>query len=76
METEYIALAICAKEATWMETFIAELNVSELVPKTCELRRDNRAAIDFSKNHVEKEHTKYIDIVYHPVREKLDKGSL
>jgi len=38
MEAEYAALATCAKEATWMETFIAELNMSELFSKTCELR--------------------------------------
>jgi len=75
METEYAALATCAKEATGMETFIAELNVSELFSKTCKLRCDNWAAIDFSRNRIEKGHTKHIDIAYHLVREKLDKGT-
>jgi len=59
-----------------METFITELNASELFSNICELRCDNQAAIDFSKNRVKKRHTKHIDIAYHLVHEKLDEGTI
>lgn len=37
---------------------------------------DNRAAIDFSKNRIEKNRTRHIDISYHIAREKIDDGLL
>ncbi|KMQ83358.1 retrovirus-related pol polyprotein [Lasius niger] len=76
MEAEYVALSAGVKEAMWIQMFIAELDMSNLFPQSCELRCDNRAAIDFSKNHGEKGHTKHIDIAHHLVREKLDEGTV
>lgn len=72
MEAEYIALAIGIKEAIAIEIFIIELGLSDLPSQECELWCDNRAAIDFSKNRIEKGRTKYSD-AYHIVWEKLDK---
>lgn len=76
MEAEYVALSTGVKEAIWIQMFITELGMSELLPQTSELRCDNRAAIDFSKNCVKKGHTKHIDIAHHFVREKLDEKTI
>lgn len=76
MEAEYVALSLGVREAMWIQMFIAELNMSDLFPQSCELRCDNRAAMDFSKNRIEKGQTKHIDIAHHLVREKLDEGSI
>ncbi|KAL6417190.1 hypothetical protein ACFW04_014619 [Cataglyphis niger] len=37
---------------------------------------NNRAAIDFAKNRIERNKTKHIDIAFHNVREKIDNGTI
>lgn len=72
MEADYVALSAAVKEVMWIQMFNAELNMSNLFPSNYELQCDNQAAIDFSKNHIEKRHTKHIDTAHHIVRKKLD----
>ena len=76
MEAEYAALSTGVKEAMWIQMFITELDMVNIFPKKHELRCDNRAAIDFSKNCIEKGHTKHIDIAHHLVREKVNDGTV
>lgn len=53
--------------------FISELNLCNYITGY-QVFCDNRAAIDFSKNRVEKNRTRHIDISYHIVREKVEDG--
>lgn len=73
MEAEYIALSSGIKEVIWLNMFISELNLCNYITGY-QVFCDNRAAIDFSKNRVEKNRTKHIDISYHIVREKVEDG--
>ncbi|KAK2577746.1 hypothetical protein KPH14_012773, partial [Odynerus spinipes] len=74
MEAEYVSLANGTKEILWLSMFFKELDLTKFVPGTIKMNCDNRAAIDFSKNRVEKSRTKHIDVAYHLVRENLEKG--
>ncbi|XP_046145611.1 secreted RxLR effector protein 161-like [Osmia bicornis bicornis] len=75
MEAEYISLSRGVKEAIWVSMLLDELQLSEfIIPGGIEIYSDNRAAIDYSKNRVEKAKTKHIDIAYHIVREKVEEG--
>lgn len=76
MEAAFVALSTDVKEAMWIQMFITELDMSELFPQKYGLRCDNRVAIDFSKNYIEKGHTKHIDIAHHLVREKINNGTI
>lgn len=73
MEAEYIALSSGVKEIVWLNMFLTELNLSDCVAGY-QMFCDNRAAIDFSKNRVERNRTRHIDISYHVVREKVEEG--
>jgi len=74
MEAEYIALSNTAKEANWIQMFIKELQLEKWINLPYELFCDNRAALDFAKNRIERSRTKHIDIAFHNVREKIDNG--
>ncbi|CAK9800967.1 Retrovirus-related Pol polyprotein from transposon RE2 [Anthophora plagiata] len=51
-----------------------EAEYVSLANDSLQINCDNRAAIDFAKNRMEKNRTKHIDIAYHIVRENLEKG--
>ncbi|CAK9816510.1 Retrovirus-related Pol polyprotein from transposon TNT 1-94 [Anthophora quadrimaculata] len=74
MEAEYVSLANGVKEAMWLNMFMSELGLTDYVSDSLQINCDNRAAIDFAKNRMEKNRTKHIDIAYHIVRENLEKG--
>lgn len=76
MEAEYVALSNAVKEASWLKMFIEELELDQWISIPYKLFCDNRAAIDFAKNRIEKNKTKHIDIAFHNVREKIDNGTL
>lgn len=76
MEAEYVALSNAAKEASWLRMFIKELELQQWFCTPYELFCDNRAAIDFARNRIERSKTKHFDIVFHNVRERIDDGTL
>ena len=73
-EAEYIALADAAKEATWLGRLIEELGVQNVYPIT--LYCDNQGAIALTHNPENHQRTKYIDIRYHFIREKVEDGTI
>lgn len=75
MEAEYVALSNSAKEAR-IKMFIKELELDQWINTPYTLFCDNRAAIDFAKNRIERNKTKHVDIAFHNVREKIDNGTL
>lgn len=77
MEAKYVALARGAKEAIWVRMILKELDLFDfLVSGSIEMYCDNRAAIDYSKNRMENNKTKHIDIAYHIVREMVEEGEI
>lgn len=57
MEAEYVALSNAMKEVSWLKMFIKELELDKWISTPYEMFCDNRAAIDFAKNRIERSET-------------------
>ncbi|KAF8783500.1 Retrovirus-related Pol polyprotein like [Argiope bruennichi] len=72
MEAEFIALTESVKCIIWYSRILKELNLIDFeIP---EVYCDNQAAIHFSKNNVENNKTKHIDIKYKFVQKLLSEN--
>lgn len=67
-----MSMAAVTSEVLWLTSFLAELNV--IVYDPIKLLFDSMSAIYISKNLVLHERTKYIEIDYYFIREKLALG--
>jgi hypothetical protein len=66
MEAEYIALSIAAKHFLWLKTALNDLRFPEI---PIALLYNNHSAIDLTENYRISEHSTYIKIHHHNVRE-------
>jgi hypothetical protein len=64
VESEYMALSECMKEALWIRQFLAEL-LQELVNNVVTIYSDNQGSIALSKNPEYHSRTKHIDMRHH-----------
>ncbi|UYV75740.1 hypothetical protein LAZ67_13001182 [Cordylochernes scorpioides] len=76
MESEYIALAQTTKEILWIAQILENLKCLTNASRPITIFCDNRAAIEFSKNNIENNRLKHIDIRYHYIREKVNSGDI
>ncbi|UYV78679.1 hypothetical protein LAZ67_16002366, partial [Cordylochernes scorpioides] len=76
MESEYIALAQTTKEILWIAQILENLKCLTNASRPITIFCDNRAAIEFSKNNIENNRSKHIDIRYHYIREKVNSGDI
>lgn len=72
-EAEYIALALGAKEAVWLKSFLGEIGMEQ---NSITVYVDNQSAIKLAHNPEYHKRTKHIDIRYHFVREVCDSGKV
>lgn len=73
-EAEYRALALASCEMMWLVALLKDLCITQLVVPV--LFSDSTAAIYIATNPVFHEWTKHIELDFHTVREKLDRGLL
>lgn len=73
-EAEYRALALASCEMMWLVALLKDLCITQLVVPV--LFSDSTAAIYIATNPVFHERTKHIELDFHTVREKLDRGLL
>lgn len=76
MEAEYVAMSTAAKEAAWVSSFVKELGLDVWIKTPYAIWCDNRSAIDFARNRIERSRTKHIDVAYHYVKEMIDGNSI
>jgi hypothetical protein len=69
-EAEFLALNDAVKETLWLRHVLDELHVEYVSPITIKI--DNQAAINLSKNAVNHQRTKHIDIRYFRIREEVE----
>nr|GEZ12024.1 Gag-Pol polyprotein [Tanacetum cinerariifolium] len=70
-EAEYVSLSVCRVEVLWMRTQLTYYGFHfDKIPMYC----DSKAAIAISCNPVQHSRTKHIDIKYHFIKEKVEKG--
>ena len=70
MEAEYVAMAQCAREVTWIKQFLISLSLQDK-NQPITLWSDSQAAIAHAENYIDKSRTKHISIKYHFIREKV-----
>ncbi|CZS92418.1 related to TY4B TY4B protein [Rhynchosporium agropyri] len=78
-ESEYMALAACAKQGQWFAQVFRELGYPQYIGKDSSLVQmlgDNQGAIALTKNAHLNERSKHIDIAYHFVRDLSERGRL
>nr|GFA51551.1 retrovirus-related Pol polyprotein from transposon TNT 1-94 [Tanacetum cinerariifolium] len=70
-EAEYVSLSACCAQVLCMRTQLTDYGFYfDKIPMYC----DSKAAIAISCNSVQHSHTKHIDIRYHFIKEKVEKG--
>nr|GEV17563.1 retrotransposon protein, putative, unclassified [Tanacetum cinerariifolium] len=70
-EAEYVSLSACCAQVLWMRTQLTDYGFYfDKIPMYC----DSKAAIAISCNLVQHSRTKYIDVRYHFIKEKVEKG--
>jgi hypothetical protein len=73
-EAEFLALSEAVKEALWLRQILIELGINFDDPVTIYV--DNQAAIALSKNAVQHQRSKHIDIRYFRVRDEVEQGRI
>nr|GEV15223.1 retrovirus-related Pol polyprotein from transposon TNT 1-94 [Tanacetum cinerariifolium] len=70
-EAEYVSLSACCAQVLWMRTQLIDYGFHfDKIPMYC----DSKAAIAISCNPVQHSRTKHIDVRYHFIKEKVEKG--
>nr|GFB67303.1 retrovirus-related Pol polyprotein from transposon TNT 1-94 [Tanacetum cinerariifolium] len=70
-EAEYVSLSACCTQVLWMRTELIDYGFHfDKIPMYC----DSKVAIAISRNPVQHSHTKHIDVRYHFIKEKVEKG--
>nr|GFA07493.1 retrovirus-related Pol polyprotein from transposon TNT 1-94 [Tanacetum cinerariifolium] len=70
-KVEYVSLSACCAQVLWMRTqLIDHVFHFDKIPMYC----DSKAAIAISCNPVQHSRTKHIDVRYHFIKEKVEKG--
>nr|GEX01510.1 retrovirus-related Pol polyprotein from transposon TNT 1-94 [Tanacetum cinerariifolium] len=71
VKAEYVSLSACCAQVLWMRTQLIDYGFHfDKIPMYC----DSKAAIAISCNLVQHSHTKHIDVRYHFIKEKVEKG--
>nr|GFA58557.1 copia protein [Tanacetum cinerariifolium] len=70
-EAEYVSLSTYCAQVLWMRTQLTDYGFHfDKIPMYC----DSKTAIAISCNPVQHSHTKHIDVRYHFIKEKVEKG--
>nr|GEX53105.1 hypothetical protein [Tanacetum cinerariifolium] len=70
-EAEYVSLSVCCAQVLSMRTQLTDYGYHfDKIPMYC----DSKAAIAISCNPVQHSRTKHIDVRYHFIKEKVEKG--
>nr|GEY93668.1 uncharacterized mitochondrial protein AtMg00810-like [Tanacetum cinerariifolium] len=70
-KAEYVSLSACCAQVLWLRTQLIDYGfLFDKIPMYC----DSKAAIAISCNLVQHSRTKHIDVIYHIIKEKVEKG--
>jgi hypothetical protein len=73
-EAEYMAASTASCEAIWLRKLLAGLFDQELDPTV--IYCDNQSCIKLSENPVFHDRSKHIEIMYHFIRDRIQKGAV
>nr|GEV20985.1 retrovirus-related Pol polyprotein from transposon TNT 1-94 [Tanacetum cinerariifolium] len=71
VKAKYVSLSLCCAQVLWMRTQLTDYGFHfDKIPMYC----DSKAAIAISCNPVQHSRTKHIEVRYHFIKEKVEKG--
>lgn len=73
MEAEYIAISFAAREDLWIQKPMADTWKQDTL--IC-VGEDNQGAICLTKDEMEDERSKHIDVKYYFIRDHIERGSV
>jgi hypothetical protein len=73
-EAEYMAVSMASCEAIWLHKLLTGLFDQELEPTV--IYCDNQSCIKLSENPVFHDRSKHIEIIYHFIRDRIQKGAV
>jgi hypothetical protein len=73
-EAEYMATSMASCEAIWLHKLLTGLFDQELEPTV--IYCDNQSCIKLSENPVFHDRSKHIEIIYHFIRDRIQKGAV
>jgi hypothetical protein len=76
IQVEFVACYEATGQAVWMKNFILRLQVIDCIAKPLTLLCNNEAAVFFSKNNKSRGASKWIDIKYLVVRDKIKNDTI
>ena len=71
---EYVAAHACSRDVVWLRTLLRELRYEQRLPTI--LYMDNTAAELLVTNPMLHERSKHVDVKFHYVRERCEKGDI
>ncbi|GKF07970.1 hypothetical protein Tco_0042194 [Tanacetum coccineum] len=72
-EAEYVSLSACCAQVIWMRTQLLDYGYKyNRIPMYC----DSKSAVAISCNPVQHTKIKHIDILYHFIKEHVEKGTM
>jgi hypothetical protein len=71
MQVEFVTCYETTGQAIWLKNFIRKLHVIDNIARSLTLLCDNKAIVFFSKNNKSSGASKWIDIKYLIVRDKV-----
>jgi hypothetical protein len=74
VEAEYMAVSMASCEAIWLHKLLTCLFDQELEPTV--IYCDNQSCIKLSENPVFHDRSKHIEIIYHFIRDRIQKGAV
>ena len=75
MEAEYMSSSGAARQVIWLRQLLLDLGLSQ-VDEPTRVYNDNTASLSLSKNPINHDRAKHIDIIYHHLRDELTSGRL
>ena len=70
MEGEYVAAGSCCAQVLWIKHQLEDyIILLDHIP----IKYDNASAINLTKNHIQHSRTKHIEIMYHFIRDHMQK---
>jgi hypothetical protein len=75
-EAEFMASSDAARQALWIQRLMTDLGFLDSSDRSIPILNDNNAAIQLSKDPVNHDRSKHIDIRTHFIREKVNNGDI
>jgi hypothetical protein len=73
-ETDYVTASWCVCHAIWLRNLLSKMKLKQLGATV--IQTDNKSAIELTKNPMNHERSKHIEVCFHFIRDHVKEGSV